>query len=94
MDLIKKYFVMLCLVTYQRNCKRKEKIGFSTPMKDIIKTNIIKFIMETSRNKSFLEASYWDGKEISKNIEKYYLSNNESILKNYWKVINAFHLLN
>ncbi len=74
--------------------KRKEKIGFSTPMKDIIKTNIIKFIIETSRNKSFLEASYWDGKEISKNIEKYYLSNNELILKNYWKVINAFHLLN
>ncbi len=74
--------------------KRKEKIGFSTPMKDIIKTNIIKFIMETSRNKSFLEASYWDGKEISKNIEKYYLSNNDLILKNYWKVINAFHLLN
>lgn len=74
--------------------KRKEKIGFSTPKQDIVKTNIFKFIMETSRNKSFLESLYWDGKKISKNIEKYYLSKNVLGINRYWKIINTFHLLN
>jgi asparagine synthase (glutamine-hydrolysing) len=73
---------------------RKKKIGFSTPMQDYLNLNISKFIIETSKNKSFLESNYFDGKNISKKIEKLYKINDFNKLNKNWKIISAHHLIN
>ena len=63
-------------------------------MQDYLNLNISKFIIETSKNKSFLESNYFDGKNISKKIEKLYKINDFNKLNKNWKIISAHHLIN
>lgn len=73
---------------------RKKKIGFSTPMYEKLRKNISNFIIETARDKLFLNSDLWDGKKISSIIEKNYKNNNYYMVNKYWKHVNVYHLIN
>lgn len=73
---------------------RKNKIGFSNPMHEKLSKNISNFIIETARDKLFLNSDLWDGRKISMLIEKNYKSNNYYLVNKFWKYVNAYHLVN
>jgi asparagine synthase (glutamine-hydrolysing) len=68
---------------------RTNKIGFLAPLKEWMDHPLKNFVLDTVSSASFQESSYWNGKQIKKDVEAHYLQGKRLDYNQLWKVINA-----
>ena len=67
---------------------RTSKVGFGSPMKQILKQKQLKeFTLDISKSSNFLNSSHFDGSKVSSEIESSYMHNNTSKVAELWPKI-------